>query len=184
MNGYIINRLVRNGYIKEKERASYQYGMDVLILNLIPIFIILVISVVTRNIKFGVIFLLFFIPVRINIGGYHCKKISNCTLLFVLLYIFVLKLSTLSIQLILKYFGILCILFIMLLDPISYDIIENKVENYKRSKKIIKAVSILMIVILFLLNDNCLLSATSMAGILNFCLYCIGRVDLRRGKLL
>ena len=58
MNGYIINRLVRNGYIKEKERASYQYGMDVLILNLIPIFIILVISVVTRNIKFGVIFLL------------------------------------------------------------------------------------------------------------------------------
>ena len=33
----------------------------------------------------------------------------------------------------------------MLLDPISYDIIENKVENYKRSKKIIKAVSILMI---------------------------------------
>lgn len=91
MNGYIINRLVRNGYIKEKERASYQYGMDVLILNLIPIFIILVISVVTRNIKFGVIFLLFFIPVRINIGGYHCKKISNCTLLFVLLYIFVLK---------------------------------------------------------------------------------------------
>ena len=154
MNGYIINRLVRNGYIKEKERASYQYGMDVLILNLIPIFIILVISVVTRNIKFGVIFLLFFIPVRINIGGYHCKKISNCTLLFVLLYIFVLKLSTLSIQLILKYFGILCILFIMLLDPISYDVIENKVENYKRSKKIIKAVSILMIVILFLLNDN------------------------------
>ena len=82
MNGYIINRLVRNGYIKEKERASYQYGMDVLILNLIPIFIILVISVVTRNIKFGVIFLLFFIPVRINIGGYHCKKISNCTFLF------------------------------------------------------------------------------------------------------
>ena len=140
MNGYIINRLVRNGYIKEKERASYQYGMDVLILNLIPIFIILVISVVTRNIKFGVIFLLFFIPVRINIG--------------------------------------------MLLDPISYDVIENKVENYKRSKKIIKAVSILMIVILFLLNDNCLLSATSMAGILNFCLYCMGRVDLRRGKLL
>ena len=52
MNGYIINRLVRNGYIKEKERASYQYGMDVLILNLIPIFIILVISVVIRNIKF------------------------------------------------------------------------------------------------------------------------------------
>ena len=104
--------------------------------------------------------------------------------MFVLLYIFVLKLSTLSIQLILKYFGILCILFIMLLDPISYDIIENKVENYKRSKKIIKAVSILMIVILFLLNDNCLLSATSMAGILNFCLYCMGRVDLRRGKLL
>ena len=26
MNGYIINRLVRNGYIKEEERASYQYG--------------------------------------------------------------------------------------------------------------------------------------------------------------
>ena len=61
MNNYIINKSVRNDYIKEKERSSYRYGMDVLILNLIPIFIILVILVVTRNIEFAILFLLFFI---------------------------------------------------------------------------------------------------------------------------
>ena len=59
MNNYIINKSVRNDYIKEKERSSYRYGMDVLILNLIPIFIILVILVVTRNIEFAILFLLF-----------------------------------------------------------------------------------------------------------------------------
>ena len=58
MNNYIINKSVRNDYIKEKERSSYRYGMDVLILNLIPIFIILVILVVTRNIEFAILFLL------------------------------------------------------------------------------------------------------------------------------
>ena len=63
MNNYIINKSVRNDYIKEKERSSYRYGMDVLILNLIPIFIILVILVVTRNIEFAILFLLFFIPI-------------------------------------------------------------------------------------------------------------------------
>ena len=57
MNNYIINKSVRNDYIKEKERSSYRYGMDVLILNLIPIFIILVILVVTRNIEFAILFL-------------------------------------------------------------------------------------------------------------------------------
>ena len=35
MNNYIINKSVRNDYIKEKERSSYRYGMDVLILNLL-----------------------------------------------------------------------------------------------------------------------------------------------------
>lgn len=29
MNNYIINKSVRNDYIKEKERSSYRYGMVV-----------------------------------------------------------------------------------------------------------------------------------------------------------
>ena len=81
MNNYIINKSVRNDYIKEKERASYQYGMDVLILNLIPIFIILVILVVTRNIEFA-IFLLFFIPILFIKFNKHVRYLNFLPLLY------------------------------------------------------------------------------------------------------
>ncbi len=82
MNNYIINKSLRNDSIKEKERSSYRYGMDVLILNLIPTFIILVILVVTRNIEFAVIFLLFFIPILFVKFNKHVRYLSFLPLLY------------------------------------------------------------------------------------------------------
>ena len=82
MNNYIINKSVRNDYIKEKERSSYRYGMDVLILNLIPIFIILVILVVTRNIEFAILFLLFFIPILFIKFNKHVRYLNFFPLLY------------------------------------------------------------------------------------------------------
>ena len=79
MNNYIINKSVRNDYIKEKERSSYRYGMDVLILNLIPIFIILV---VTRNIEFAILFLLFFIPILFIKFNKHVRYLNFLPLLY------------------------------------------------------------------------------------------------------
>ena len=82
MNNYIINKSVRNDYIKEKERSSYRYGMDVLILILIPIFIILVILVVTRNIEFAILFLLFFIPILFIKFNKHVRYLNFLPLLY------------------------------------------------------------------------------------------------------
>ena len=82
MNNYIINKSVRNDYIKEKERSSYRYGMHVLILNLIPIFIILVILVVTRNIEFAILFLLFFIPILFIKFNKHVRYLNFLPLLY------------------------------------------------------------------------------------------------------
>ena len=79
MNNYIINKSVRNDYIKEKERSSYRYGMDVLILNLIPILVILV---VTRNIEFAILFLLFFIPILFIKFNKHVRYLNFLPLLY------------------------------------------------------------------------------------------------------
>ena len=71
MNNYIINKSVRNDYIKEKERSSYRYGMDVLIF-----------LVVTRNIEFAILFLLFFIPILFIKFNKHVRYLNFLPLLY------------------------------------------------------------------------------------------------------
>lgn len=79
MSNYIIEKLVNKNYIKKDSLESYQYGLEVLIMNLIPIFLIIGISLMIKKLDFGILFLVSFVPIRINIGGYHCKKYKTAS---------------------------------------------------------------------------------------------------------
>lgn len=180
MNHYLIDKLIEKGYIQENTRDSYQYGFLVLILNLIPIIIIVGFSAITKRLEFGIIFLISFVPIRINIGGFHCKKFHNCMFSFIIIYISIMYLSITSFRELLKIFGLICIVLIYFLKPITYDLIENERYNYIKSKRIIKNVCFLMIIINFVFNDFQLIIAMHMACILNVSLYFMGLIDLRK----
>ena len=60
------------------EQDVFNYGISVLKEQFICIFISLIISYVLKTVREFFLFLLLFIPIRVNLGGYHCKTKINC----------------------------------------------------------------------------------------------------------
>ena len=180
MSQYIINRLICKNYIQENVRESYQYGMLVLVMNLIPILIILGISIIVNKLIFGFLFLISFVPIRVNIGGYHCKKTQNCIISFVLIYISILYLSYSMFYNLIKILGVICIISIFFLTPITYDVIDNIDKNKKKKKKRLYKYMIIIILFICLFSNKYNIIAMYMACILNVLLYFIGKLDLKR----
>lgn len=63
------------------------YGLEVIFLNLLGIFTILFTGFFIGDLRFSVIFLVFFIPLRLLVDGYHCKSFVNCEITFSLIYL-------------------------------------------------------------------------------------------------
>lgn len=81
-----------------------KYGLEVFFYNLFTVLLLLFLSWMVSNIKFGLIFIISFCFLRVVIGGYHAKTIAHCTiltslifLLAFLIYIFQFKLKYMSI---------------------------------------------------------------------------------------
>lgn len=71
-----INDIINDS---EYTKEAYIYGFKVILLNFITILSALLISQVYLNhIWTGLFFLVFFIPLRTLIGGYHCKNAYTC----------------------------------------------------------------------------------------------------------
>ncbi|WP_419483720.1 accessory gene regulator B family protein [Holdemanella porci] len=60
------------------EQDVFNYGISVLKEQFICIFISLIISYVLKTVREFFLFLFLFIPIRVNLGGYHCKTKINC----------------------------------------------------------------------------------------------------------
>lgn len=86
----IIEYLCHQFDSDEYDQDILQYGLEVLIYNLITILVLLILSLIFHNLNFGFVFIPVFCILRITIGGYHCKKMHTCLLLMVTLYSFIL----------------------------------------------------------------------------------------------
>lgn len=80
MREAIINYLILKGYIPEKDKEIYNYGLYVLVLNIVGNGSVLFFSYVFEELLFGLIFLLFFSSLRIVWGGMHAKTPFGCFL--------------------------------------------------------------------------------------------------------
>ena len=72
MQDFITEILEKNELILEEEKEIYKYGESVLIFNGLLLLIGILFSVFMGEFKFMFLFFLYFIPLRIFIGGYHC----------------------------------------------------------------------------------------------------------------
>lgn len=76
----------------EYSKEAFEYGFKVLCLNVCTILSIILVSKIAYNdIKIGFIFILFFTPLRITLGGYHCKSPIRCIVTFSLLFYILLS---------------------------------------------------------------------------------------------
>lgn len=89
----IIQMLVENKILNECDEDIVIYGIKSIIFNLTSVISILVLSILLNDLYVGLFFLMFFIPLRMILGGYHCKNAISCFVCFNLLYIFTYFLS-------------------------------------------------------------------------------------------
>lgn len=84
---FFINYLLSNDIIKDIDIGVVKYGVKSFVLNLSNIIGILFISLIFDDLKIGFLFLSFFIPIRVLLGGYHCSTPIKCFISFNFLFI-------------------------------------------------------------------------------------------------
>ena len=86
MCNVITNSLINENIICADDSDIYNYAILVILFNLSSILSIILLSIVLNSFSFTLMFLLYFIPIRILIGGFHCKSARNCFISFVVTY--------------------------------------------------------------------------------------------------
>lgn len=178
----IINELLKRGIIKEENSNLYEYGMNVLIMNCLPILIILTVSIILNEFIYGFVFLIAFIPIRINIGGFHCSKMKNCLIIFTLIFIGSVLIKNQVRYSIIKRVGEISIILFFFIEPITYSYLENYDDNLLKAKKRIKLICILLIMITQQATNESYINAIYIASAINIFLYGVGVYDLRLGR--
>lgn len=150
--------------INNKNQSIYTdeaifYGLEVVGFNLLSILTILCIGVLSKQIMFSILFLISFIPMRLVIGGYHCKSIINCEISFSILYYFFQTINQYSFC---KNF--LIILFIIFLIVLLKNL---GTEIYKLSIIRIILIGIYSLILIITIRNNYLFNIILSAIILN-----------------
>lgn len=158
----LANVFLKNHIIDKDDLEIYEYGIFVVLFNLLSIGAIIVLGILFNRLSFTLEFLLFYIPNRIIIGGYHCKTPQRCFITFISSYAFILLCSY-----IIPYSDILYMVSILL-----YIILLTLYFNNKKSFIYI-LLSIFLLFIILTMNIIILRDSFIYATILNFILYTI-----------
>lgn len=84
----IVDWQIRKGILTEEERAVYQYAYELLLSQVINIFLAVLIAAAFRAPLPVLLFLTSYIPLRSFCGGYHADTNLVCTIVSALLIIF------------------------------------------------------------------------------------------------
>lgn len=144
----LVKKLYNNHIICEDEIPIYEYGIFVIWFNAFCVFVALVIATLLGKLSFSLEIFLFYIPVRILLGGYHCSNPKSCICFFISLFS--------SILLINNYIPFSAYrFFILFLILIAY-LIENFInKRYFNSKVTIILLVCLIIYRLLLTTKYC-----------------------------
>lgn len=78
--------LIKNKILDIEDREIYVYGIETILLNAILLICMLLLSLPFGGFVHFLGFLIFFIPLRIFVGGYHAKNSETCFILSVGMY--------------------------------------------------------------------------------------------------
>lgn len=91
LSNAIADNLISIGRFKEEDKAIYQFGLEMLLLNMFNIITTALIGLAMGRLLESFMFLALFIPLRCHAGGYHannafcCYLLSNSVIVLVLL---------------------------------------------------------------------------------------------------
>lgn len=149
LSNKITDFLYKKEVISQEQKEVYIYGFTVLFLNILDILIILALGILIERYLDTIVFLMVFGITRQYTGGYHAKTVSKCLVVYMLIYLAIMFLSSSNVILVngAIFQILLCIVYIIaviIYAPIQND---NKViSNVERKKyKTISIVSAICI---------------------------------------
>ena len=153
----ILFLLIKNKLLDIKGYDIYLYSIEIIILNGSLLLSCFTISFFVGNLKQFAAFLLFFIPLRMLIGGYHCKTSERCFMCSVGMYLLSLAGSELMQRINIIYIITQIIVVFMIGVVIKYaPLINNNhpLETYQiaRNKKIVYGIIAIDFVLNVVLN--------------------------------
>lgn len=169
-----LNFLIKNEYISNSDYEIYQYGLISILLNFLTILSIITISSIFKNFLFSVFFLISFIPIRINLGGYHCKTPISCLISFNIIFLVHYTLVNNIMNFYYIHTGIIIMIFILLL-------IKPHISRQKRNviypiyKK--NCFVLLNIIYIIVFNNTVLLKAIFISLLMNILLYTAAKIQ-------
>ncbi|WP_182388480.1 accessory gene regulator B family protein [Dorea formicigenerans] len=90
---WIVKKLVRENLIEEREKPIYQYGTEMLIVMILNFFSIFIIGFFSKNLISCILYILIFVTVRTQTGGYHAATYLRCWCLGCTVYLMILVLT-------------------------------------------------------------------------------------------
>lgn len=118
----ITNFLINKNIISINDRDIYIYGLFVILYNAFLLVNIIIIGLIFNKFVFSLLFLLFWTPYRIFVGGSHCSTPLRCWLFFDLYFLISILLSRVMNILVSEIIASFLLLLI---------IFSNKIENKK-----------------------------------------------------
>lgn len=98
-------------------KEAYVYGLQVILFNCLSVISILLIGQLCfHNVIDAILFLVFFIPLRVFVGGYHCKTPVGCLVTFgCIYYVSMYVIYQYDISMLLYCMPVLCVVYIMII---------------------------------------------------------------------
>lgn len=139
--------LIKNKILDIEDREIYVYGLESILLNGITVVTMFILSALTKEMTHFIGFVLFFIPLRVFVGGYHSKKSETCYLMSTSFYLITLILIHFCSQISLYQWVVACTILMALLITLMSPVVNPKHpltdHQLKRNSKIIKVIVML-----------------------------------------
>lgn len=117
---YLANKIYVTIELNRQQKDKVQYALEVILSDMSKILIMMILFSIIRINNSFIFILLYSIPLRINIGGFHMKKYLSCLLFSIAYYISIfyldkyLQVETLTLIVI----GIICSFVIFYIAPV------------------------------------------------------------------
>lgn len=166
----MYRKYLKNKYgFSDYEISMYKYGFLAIVLNMIPVLVVALIGYEIHLFRETIIYLVLFCPLRAILGGIHCKKMSTCMIVFILLNSLIIwNVNKFSISLLLF---VLEILFLLTLNSKSTDEGLNENTNRRKNTKKKNIFILLEFLLIVFYKQQSLLNLAFAANGLNIVLY-------------
>lgn len=180
--------LIKNKILNIKNRNIYVYAIEVILLNVILLLSLLGISILGKDLSCFMGFLLFFVPLRTFVGGYHAKHSEVCFGMSIGIYMVVMIIfynyPNLYKNIIVVSIYILAIITFLIWSPLKNEnhILTN--YQYKRNRKILfGSIVINIIIFVFLSKMNYTIASYEIIfTVLASIFLIIGKLELYQNK--